>query len=308
MAGITVTLALLAMNHEKYILQACESIAAQTYTDFEVVFLDNNSTDRTFEIADAFFKDSGIRYRGYKNDVNRNVSQNLNILVGKAETDYVTFLSGDDWYTPDNMEKKIAFLVESRADVVFTDGYRYLQDTGETIPLYDKRNKKRVLELHNYFNEAITGNYLYAIGFITKKEILLENRFDENIMMEDWDICLRLAHRGYTLAFLDHPLFYYRVMSTSLSNNLEVMAKDYAVVINKFIDHINSDRKIHRKYWLKYYKSAYRAIEKKGFGSKQHKREYAANKRDYARLKYAFPLGAVIALYWSLKIKTLKDD
>lgn len=302
MAGkISVTLALLAMNHEKYILQACESIAAQTYRDFEVVFLDNNSTDRTFEIADEYFKASGIKYRGYKNNVNKNVSQNLNILVERAETDYITFLSGDDWYSEDNMQKKIDFMLQTGVDVVFTDGYKYLQDTGETVALYDPRNKKKAINLANYFNEAITGNFLYAIGFMTTRKILFDLKFDENIMMEDWDICLRLAYNGHKMAFLDEPLFYYRVMSTSLSNNKEVMHKDYAVVINKFIDHINSDKALSKKYWLRQYKSRIRELEKIQDKSKAELQEYAENKQKYAALKYPFPINKIIASFWSLK-------
>lgn len=299
--NITVTIGLLAMNHEKFILQACESIAAQTYKDFEVVFVDNNSTDRTFEIADEFFKKSGIKYKGYKNTVNKTVSQNLNLLVEYSDTEYITFLSGDDWYTPDNMEKKIGFLLSSGFDVVFTDGYKYNQHTKETTPLYDEKNKALVQSLDNYFTRAILGNYLYAIGFITKRQILADNPYDNAIMMEDWDMCLNMASKGFKMGFLNEPLFYYRVMNTSLSNNRDVMEKDYFDITAKYIEHIKKDKKAYSKYLQKLHKSKFRAIERKGNQDRDDKMEYAKHKKQYAKLKYPFPLNFMLAAYWSLK-------
>ena len=73
------------MNHEKFIEQATYSILNQTYKNFEVIFLDNNSKDKTFEIADALFKKSKINYLGIKNTENKGVSENLNILVQNAK-------------------------------------------------------------------------------------------------------------------------------------------------------------------------------------------------------------------------------
>ncbi len=299
--NISVTIGLLAMNHEKYIIQACESIAEQTYKNFEVVFVDNNSTDKTFELADEYFKKSGIKYKGIKNTVNKTVSQNLNLLVDSSTTEYITFLSGDDWYTPDNMEKKINFLLTSGFDIVFTDGYKYLQDTNATVSLYDDKSKAMVRSLDNYFQQAILGNYLYAIGFITKRQILIDNPYDETMMMEDWDMCLNLSSKGLKMGFLDEPLFYYRVLSTSLSNNRDVMEKDYFNITAKYIEHIKKDNKTYSKYRQKLHKSSFRDIEKKGTKNTDDKKAYAMHKKEYAMLKYSFPLNYIIAGYWSLK-------
>ena len=101
-----VSVLLIAMNHEKFIEQACKSILNQSYKEIEVIFLDNNSSDQTFEIADRFFKNTKIKYIGIKNKENKGVSENLNILVANANGKYISILSGDDWYEDKNIESR----------------------------------------------------------------------------------------------------------------------------------------------------------------------------------------------------------
>ena len=79
-----VSVLLIAMNHEKFIAQAVHSILNQTYKNIEVVFLDNNSKDKTFEIANEIFLNSKINFKAIKNTENKGVSKNLNILVENA--------------------------------------------------------------------------------------------------------------------------------------------------------------------------------------------------------------------------------
>jgi glycosyltransferase involved in cell wall biosynthesis len=297
----TITLAVLAMNHEKYIEQACRSILGQTHKDFNIVFVDNNSTDRTFEIADEIFRNSGFNYKGVKNTMNRNVSQNFNILVNMADGEYISFLSGDDWYTADAVEKKLKFIHEGDYDLIFTDGFKYMHDTGETVVLYPEEQKKKVLNLDNYFWDAILDNFLYSVGMTARREALVKNPFEEKVWMEDWEICLRFSLLGYKLGFLDEKLFYYRILKTSLSNNAEVMHQDYFTIVEKYIDQVKQRPKVYKAYRLRQYRSNIKSIENKAEKDKTDLKEYAENKRAYALLKYSFPKREVLAAYWSIK-------
>lgn len=297
----TITLAVIAMNHEKYVEQACRSILGQTYKDFNIVFVDNNSTDRTFEIADEIFKNSGVNYKGVKNTVNRNVSQNFNILTNMADGEYIAFISADDWYTPDAIEKKIKFILENDFDLMFSDGYKFIQDTQETVELYPEEQKKRVIDLSNYFWNAILDNFLYSVGITARREVLLQNPFEEKVWMEDWEISLRLSLKGYKLGFLDEKIFYYRVLKTSLSNNLEVMHSDYFTIVDKYIDQLKQKPELLKQYQLRRYRSNIKSIENKPEKDKNDLLEYAKNKKDYAKLKYGFPKRELYSAYWSLK-------
>ncbi|MGV3459688.1 MAG: glycosyltransferase family 2 protein [Flavobacterium sp.] len=295
------TVAVIAMNHEKYIEQACRTIIGQTYRDFEIVFLDNNSSDKTFEIGDAIFRESGIPYKGIKSTVGRNVSSNFNILVENSKGEYISFLSGDDWYTPDALEKKLEYITKYNFDLLFSDGYKYIQDTDETLELYPGDHKKRVLNLDNYFWEAILDNYLFSVGMTAKRQVLVDNPFEEKVWMEDWEICLRLSLLGYKLGFIDDKLFYYRILSTSLSNNSKVMREDYFTIVNKFYGELEKRPKLLKKFKLRRYSSNIAKLEAQGEMTAADKKNYIQNKKDYARVKYSFPKREAIIAYWAAR-------
>ena len=297
----TITIAVIAMNHEAYVEQACRSILGQTYTDFNIVFVDNNSSDRTFEIADEIFKNAGIPYKGVKNTVNRNVSQNFNILVSMADGEYITFISADDWFVPDAIEKKIKFIENNNFDLMFSDGYKYIQETKETVVLYPEDVKKKVLSLDNYFWDAIQGNFLYSVGITAKRSVLVQNPFEERVWMEDWEISLRLSMLGYKLGFQNEKLFHYRVLKSSLSNNLPVMHADYYTIVDKFSNELKKKPKIYKRYMTERCKVKMAAIENKPVKDKNDLIEYAGHKKEYVKARYSFPKREIYYIYWSIK-------
>lgn len=137
-----VSVLLISMNHENYIEQAINSILSQSYSNFEIIFLDNNSKDKTFEIGDLLLKKSNVNYVGIKNDSNKGVSENLNIVVDNAKGTYVSILSGDDWYELKNIELRLDFLTKNNLDVVLADGYKYIQNSGKKKNVYPNKKKE----------------------------------------------------------------------------------------------------------------------------------------------------------------------
>lgn len=249
-----VTVTLIAMNHEKFISQACHSILNQTYRNIEVVFLDNNSKDKTFEIGNEILKNSGIKYIGIKNQENKGVSANLNIQVNNATGEYISILSGDDWYEEKNIEMRLKHLQQNNWDVVFSDGYKYIEDKKKRVNAYSSKRKEKVKQtINQYFKENIAGNITSNVGFFTKTNILLENPFDENIHAEDWDINLRLSKKGYRFGFVDMKLFNYRILSTSLSNNFEMMKNSYFEITKKYITEIKDSFEASNIYQMRLY-------------------------------------------------------
>ena len=244
-----VTITLIAMNHEKYIAQACHSILNQTYKNIEVVFLDNNSKDKTFEIGDTILKNSGLKYNGFKNELNKGVSENLNILVNQASGEYISILSGDDWYEKSNIEARLEYLQQKNLDVIFADGYKFIEVKKKRKNVYSSKTKQKVIQtISNFFDENVSGNIIANVGFFTKKNILTENPFDTKINTEDWDINLRLAKKGYKFGFVDQKLFNYRVLASSLSNNYGLMQQSYLQVTSKYLEEIKSKPRAYKSY------------------------------------------------------------
>jgi teichuronic acid biosynthesis glycosyltransferase TuaG len=237
-----VSVLLIAMNHEKFIEQACKSIVNQSYRNVEVIFLDNNSSDQTFEIADRFFKHTKINYIGIKNSENKGVSENLNILVANANGEYVSILSGDDWYEDANIESRFYFLLKNDLDVVLADGFKFIEDKQEKKDVYSNKRKQKVIQtIQDYYNVNLVNNITCNVGFFTKREILSKHKFDEQVYAEDWDINLRLSKEGYKFGFLDRKTFNYRILNTSLSHNVDLMRKSFLKVTEKYQSEIDSN-------------------------------------------------------------------
>lgn len=236
-----VSVLLLAMNHEKFIEQACNSIINQTYKNIEVIFLDNNSRDKTFEIGDKILHKSGIQYLSIKNTSNKGVSENLNIQANAAKGEYISILSGDDWYTNNNIDDRLNFLIENKLDVVLADGFKYVEDKKQIKNVYSVKRKNKVIKtITNYYETNLVNNITCNVGFFSKRDIIITHPFDTNLHTEDWDINLRLSKLNYKFGFLDKKTFYYRVLSTSLSHNTTLMKASFLKVTNKNLDKIMS--------------------------------------------------------------------
>ncbi|MSP85723.1 MAG: glycosyltransferase [Flavobacteriaceae bacterium] len=285
-----VTVTLIAMNHEKFIAQACYSILNQTYNNIEVIFLDNNSKDKTFEIGNEILKNSGIKYLGIKNQENKGVSANLNIQVNHATGEFISILSGDDWYEKKNIEMRLKYLQQNNWDVVFSDGYKYIEEQKKRDDVYSSKRKKKVKQnIEHYFKENIAGNITSNVGFFTKKNILLENPFDEKIHAEDWDINLRLSQKGYRFGFVDLKLFNYRILSTSLSNNFEMMKNSYFEITNKYITEIKESIEASKIYQMRLFEFEIHKLELIKNKSNNERQDLISAYTNFNSLRYKSP-------------------
>lgn len=279
------------MNHEKFIEQACISAISQTYPNIEIIFLDNASIDNTLEIATTILSQSKIKHKIIKNTESFGVSKNLNILVSNTSGEYISILSGDDWYTENNISEKIKYCKENpHIDFLLTDGFKYYQEVDILTDAYTLKEKKHILQnINMFFHDNVTENKTVNVGTFVKKEILVQYPFDENINTEDWDMNLRLISKGFKLGFLDKKLFYYRIVSTSLSRNWKLMNDSYEKVTNKYLDYIKNDNKLYKNYKLKLLHFKYEILISEACEEKKDKLKIAWKKEKY-KLKYKNPI------------------
>ena len=92
-------------NKAPYIKKALESVRSQTFSDFEIVVVDDGSTDNSFTEAKSLLEDSDVRYQ-LKHQDNAGVSTARNNGVSLSKGDYLCFLDADDWWAPSFLEKK----------------------------------------------------------------------------------------------------------------------------------------------------------------------------------------------------------
>ena len=198
----TATVVLNCFNHEAYVAQAVESVLGQTFTDLELVAIDNGSTDRTPDILRSFGTDPRVRLFLHRD--NAPVSRRFNQGVDAADGDFVSFLYSDDFYLPAKLERQVGALSAL--------GPEYGVVYGPAIGQNDRTGRRWV-----YANAGVSGQVFEAfltrhrrgqidmISPLVRRECLLEHRFYEDVFAEGEAIFLRIAltHR---FAFLDEPL------------------------------------------------------------------------------------------------------
>lgn len=286
-----VSIIIITMNHEKFIEQACISAISQTYPNIEIIFLDNNSNDKTFEIAKKVLSQSAIKHKILRNTESFGISKNLNILVSNTNGEFISILSGDDWYTKNSVEEKIKYFKEiPNTDFVLTDGYKYYQEKDQLTDAYSQKEKEFITQnISNFFHDNVTENKTVNVGTFVKKEILIKYPFDEDVNTEDWDMNLRLTSKGFKLGFIDKKLFYYRIVSTSLSRNWRLMKDSYEKVTNKYLDYIKKDKDLYKNYKLKLLHFKYEILLSEASDEEKNYLKIEWKKEKY-KLKYKNPI------------------
>lgn len=190
------------LNGEKFVRKAIESVYAQTFQDWEIIFLDNASTDRTAEIAHSY--DQRLRY--FRNPVTVPLGRARNDALAKVEREFVAFLDVDDFWLPHKLEKQMPLFANPATGLVFSDAYMRFGE-GEATTTYFRRYRYRPPR------GRIFGSMLeqYAIPMLTavvRVSLLqrLNHAFDDRYQVcDDFDFFMRLVYEC-ECDYVDEPL------------------------------------------------------------------------------------------------------
>lgn len=209
-----VSVCVLSMNHGAYVEQCLESVEQQTYENIELLFLDNASSDNTFELASRFLGRSRLRVTMIeRRQVGYNIPANFNRQVARANGRYGCFVSADDWLAPDNIQKKVE-LIRRKPDIaiVYSPAYTVHEATGEIV----KEPFPNLIE-GTVFDDLVKQYSLSTPGWLLDLEKVTEvGGFNENFAIEDWDLALRLSKK-YKVAVVNEFLVYYRRHASNAS-------------------------------------------------------------------------------------------
>lgn len=159
-------------NSEKYITATIDSVIAQTYTNWELIVVDDVSSDKTVEIIEGFHDD---RIRLFRNEVNSGAAISRNKALREARGRWIAFLDSDDLWHPEKLERQLAFMKENDYAFTFTD-YR-IQLNGEWLPyVYTGPNMVDKRKMYNYcYFSTITVMYDRNIVGLIQIEDLKKN-------------------------------------------------------------------------------------------------------------------------------------
>ena len=136
-------------NTAALIGESIRSVQAQTYPNWELIIVDDCSTDDTDAVV-ASFADERIRY--FKNEHNLGAALTRNRALQEAQGEWIAFLDSDDLWTPDKLEKQIAFMKENDCPLSYTE-YEKIDEAGEPLNVYvsgpDTVDRKRTADRHS---------------------------------------------------------------------------------------------------------------------------------------------------------------
>ena len=198
-------------NRAHFIADTIQSVLDQTFSDFEIIVVDNESTDNTKQVVDGF-KDSRIKYIYQEN---RGVANARNNGIKASSGEYIAFLDSDDMWLPENLELKVKML-DSYPDaaLVSSDYYIFDSDTGANLGrFWDNRPFRHLLKLDKGVRQPLAFATLLTPSVVmARRRIFIDEvgYFDESLQFsEDWDIWLRILPR-FPIRVIDMPVARYR--------------------------------------------------------------------------------------------------
>lgn len=220
-------------NRASTIKRAIDSVLGQTYQDFELIVVDDGSTDDTQQIVDSY-KDSRVRY--LKTEERRGANHARNVGIQNAKGEYIAFQDSDDLWFKDKLEKQMdVFRMQDDVDIVFSRFMRrYLDGSTELIP-----NKNFTQEMlgkdiaHILSRENVIG----TPTMIVRKQCFVQyGLFDiEAPRFQDWEINLRFA-QGARFFCVDEPLVEINESEKSITNTKGSEFSGLAFLIKKHAD------------------------------------------------------------------------
>jgi len=209
-----------AFNAEFYIYEAIDSVIAQTYNNWELIIVDDGSTDASAKVVKGWMlKDKRIHYY-YQENGKQGKARNLGISKSKGK--YLAFLDADDLWLPEKLEIQIEEIQENNVDLVFADSYFF--DNNDILDVSRKMNVPTAIFYDkNSLKLFLERNKIPILTVLVKKEKVQNvNGFTEVLAIqniEDYHLWLKLLMSDCVFYSSDFVLTKYRVHNSSVTSS-----------------------------------------------------------------------------------------
>jgi GT2 family glycosyltransferase len=213
-------------NGEKTLKRTVESILNQTFSDFELIVINDGSQDKTLEIL-ATFQDPRLRVFSYPNG---GLSMARNRGIAHASGAYLSFIDADDLWTPDKLEAQLAALQADPQAAVAYSWTDWIDEADQFL-----RPGVHVTANGDIYEQLLLRDFIGSgSNILVKTEALADvGGFDASVSpVEDWDMWLRLAAR-YQYVAVSAPQILYRITQGSMSSNVWKMESSSMRIIER---------------------------------------------------------------------------
>lgn len=206
----TVSVIVTTYNRKKYLPRALDSILKQSYKNYEVIIIDDGSTDESEKIIFPYLKKypdfKYIRHSNRKNPL----SVNSGFLLSSGK--YITLLDSDDEYEKNHLQSRVDFLKKNpKIDLIHSPAKLIGDEKDMYLP--DARNKKKLIHI----NDCVIGATLFG-----KREVFIKLEGFKDKYSADSDFYNRAIKNNFVIKKFDEPTYiYYRNLSDSVTNKLK---------------------------------------------------------------------------------------
>lgn len=220
------------LNGDKYLKQAIDSIYAQTFQDWEIIFWEDlASNDRSGEIVQSYDK----KLIHIKADVSVPLYAARNLAIKKAKGDYVAFLDCDDMWMPSKLEDQLSLFKKDReVGLVYSDAILF-NEQGKEKRLFAGVSPAR----GNVFSELLFGNFINMQTVMISKPVLefFDRCFDDRLnMMGDFDAWLRISYK-WKIDYVNKALVKYRVHANNMTTTRgpELIGREVDLILENLV-------------------------------------------------------------------------
>lgn len=236
MAEKLISVVITCFNHGKYLNNAIESVLDQSYPHYEIIVIDDGSTDNSKAVATSYAQIT------YVYQPNHGVSSARNLGIKNSKGDYICFLDADDCFLPQALETNLRY-IQTNNSVAFVSGaymFAHMQnELNEFSSSSQTTSTNVVLEpkvpvVKEYYKNFLKGNYVgMHAAVLYQRWVLNEFQFDTTIhRCEDYDLFLRIT-RKYEVIDQCEPIAVYRVHAYNTTANSSLMLEAALNVLDK---------------------------------------------------------------------------
>lgn len=225
-------------NAESYLSDAIKSVLAQSYPYWELILVDDGSSDNSLEIAKSFAsKDSRIKV--ISDGENKKLASRLNQIIHEAKYNFIARMDADDLMSTDRLEKQIEVLKENPNINLVTTGCLTIGKENELTGVRLGRN----IQMNAAMILNGVTNLLHA-SMLARKEWCLRNQYNENrVIAQDYELWLSAAKKNdLDYIVLEEPLYWYRVVENvtyfklikGYNTQISVIENNYKNIISEY--------------------------------------------------------------------------
>lgn len=261
-------------NVESFLDKCIESLITQTYSNIEIILVDDGSTDHSGKICDRYSEENANIIAVHQKNQGLSGARNAGVKI--AEGKYITFVDSDDYITIDFLDTLYASMVKYNADIAMCGPFKFYED--------EQVRSESIEREYTYTSQEAIGAMLYrkkvnsyAWGKLYRAEIVKEISFPEGKLFEDLFTIYKMYDLASVVIYIEKQMYYYRQRRGSIVNSVFEPKKMQLLEANKEILKFVKEKypMVHKAAISKYYTSAVDLLRKIPYG-----RKYALEKKN----------------------------